>query len=213
MEQTKPEGSGDADAVGRFGLLASAICGRSLQVAPVEPGEQAWTDGATVFVDTAADAGDQLTALAVQASLLAAGSLHADIVRKIKRRPALAPRYLTIEGHRALAANEEVLPPPLRSLIDRHIASRAGSPDASLAVARSREAVPDPPAGFGTIRARNLLRAMKSAEKSESTGEHVPRREKGKPLEDIEDDEADDVEDPYSSPVGGGARSGSCSDG
>ena len=133
---------------------------------------------------------------------------NADIVRKIKRRPALAPRYLTIEGHRALAANEEVLPPPLRSLIDWHIASRAGSPDASLAVARSREAVSDPPAGFGTIRARNLLRAIKSAEKSGSTAEHVPRREKGKPLEDIEEDEADDVEDPFSSPVGGGGAIG-----
>ena len=99
-----------SDVLGRFDLLASALSGRELKVAPGEPGELAWTDGSKVFVDADASPRDQLEALAVQASLLAAGSLEPDVVRRLTRRPALARRYLAIEGHRALAANEHLLP-------------------------------------------------------------------------------------------------------
>jgi hypothetical protein len=107
-------------------LLASALSGRALRVAPGEPGEPAWTDGRSVFVDAGASARDRLEALAVQASLLAAGSLEPDVVRRLTRRPALARRYLAVEGHRALAASEDLLPPSLRSLIDRDLPTGCG---------------------------------------------------------------------------------------
>ena len=103
-------------ALERLGLLASAISGRALQVAPGEPGEPAWTDGRVVFVDADTSTREQLEAVAVQASLLAAGSLEPDVVRRLTRRPALARRYLAVEGHRALAAIEDLLPPSVRSL-------------------------------------------------------------------------------------------------
>ena len=103
----------------RFALLVSGIAGRTVDVAAVAPGERPWTDGTTVFVDAGASAADQIAALAVQASLIAAGSLEPRIVRRLSGRPALARRYLAVEGHRALAANSYLLPPRVRSLIDR----------------------------------------------------------------------------------------------
>src|SRR5689334_13145558 len=89
-----------ADGLARLGLLASALSAGPLQVAAQQSGERSWTDGATVFVDPGADARSRLQALAVQASLLAAGSLAPEVVRKLARRPALARRYLAVEGHR-----------------------------------------------------------------------------------------------------------------
>ena len=44
----------------RFRLIASAIAGRPVEVAPVEPGERPWTDGVTVFADADASPRDQL---------------------------------------------------------------------------------------------------------------------------------------------------------
>jgi nitric oxide reductase NorD protein len=152
--QEHPEASGK---LGRFRLLASGIAGRSLEVMPAAPGERPWTDGTTVFLDDGASALGQVAALAVQASLVAAGSLEPGVARRLAGRPTLTRRYLAVEGHRALTANEDLLPRPVRSLIDRHAAARADSPAASLALALGREAVADPPASFGAIRPRRLL--------------------------------------------------------
>ena len=44
----------------------------------------------------------------------------------------LARRYLAVEGHRALAANEDVLPPSVRRLVDRDRAPRVDTAEASL---------------------------------------------------------------------------------
>ena len=41
--------SEDADDPKRLALLASALAGRTVAVAPATPGEAAWTDGVTVF--------------------------------------------------------------------------------------------------------------------------------------------------------------------
>ena len=103
----------DGDGPQRLGLLASALAGRTVAVASGDRGEPAWTDGITVFVDAAEAArARQLESVTVQASLLAGGGLEPEVVRKLLRRPALARRYLAIEGQRALAANEELLPIP-----------------------------------------------------------------------------------------------------
>jgi nitric oxide reductase NorD protein len=195
------------DNVGRLSLLASALSGRTLQVAPVEHGVPTWTDGATVFVDAEASMRDQLAALAVQASLLTCGSLEADVVRRLYRHSGLTRRYLAVEGHRALSANDHVLPLSMRSLIDDEVAARSDSPAESLAVALSREPIADPPPVFGAIRARKLLAAKNRTGKLGATGEHVPRRQPDKVLPELDEEEsgdADDVVDPFSSPVGGG---------
>jgi hypothetical protein len=199
------------DGPQRLGMLASALAGRTVAVAPADPGEPAWTDGNTVFIDASTCAGRQLESVTVQASLLAGGGLEPDLVRKLIRRPALARRYLAVEGQRALAANEELLPFPARSLIDLDLAARADSPAGSLAVATGRDAIDDPPGSFGVIRPRNLLSTHAAAQRWEP-GVHAPRRESQKALAELEDatDEPDDedVMDPFSSPVGGGGAAG-----
>jgi nitric oxide reductase NorD protein len=197
------------DHLARLGMLASALSGRTLQVAPVESGEPAWTDGATIFVDAGATARQQLEALAVQASLLAAGSLEPKEVRRLKRRPKVARRYLAVEGHRALAANEDLLPPPVRVLLNSEVAARCDSPADSLAVALSRQPIPDPPECFGTIRARKLLADL--GKSSAAIGEHVGPQRRNQTLAELDEDDNDngaDVSDVFTSPIGGGGALG-----
>lgn len=199
------------DGPQRLTLLASALAGRTVVVASGAPGEPAWTDGITVFVDAEASAARQIEAVTVQASLMASGSLAPDLVGKLGRRSGLARRYLAVEGHRALAANDDLLPYAVRSLIDLDLASRTTSPSESLSVARARGDIPDPPASFGVIRARNLLTAHAAASHGESEIAHVPRRDAKKELADLDEDEGadgEDVDDPFSSPVGGGGAIG-----
>jgi nitric oxide reductase NorD protein len=194
------------DGPQRLALLASALAGRTVAVASAAPGEPAWTDGVTVFIDAAASASHQLESVMVQASLLASGGLAPDVVRKLVRRQALARRYLAIEAHRALASNDHLLPVAVRSLIDLDVARRAGSPAESLKVASGGGDFADPPASFGVIKARSLLAARAAADHAESKGGHAPRRESKKVLAELDDDAADaeDVMDPFSSPVAGG---------
>ncbi|OBA97156.1 nitric oxide reductase activation protein [Mycobacteriaceae bacterium 1482268.1] len=196
----------DADGPQRLGLLASALAGRTVVVVAGEPGEPAWTDGISVFVDPAESPRRQLEAVTVQASLLAAGALDPGIVRKLVRRPALAKKYLAVEGHRALAANEDLLPYPVRSLIDLGIAGRTDSPTASLELAGGTK-IAGPPASFGVIRARSLLASYASASHTDVAGAHDPHRKSPKELpelDDTDDIDGSDVMDPFSSPVGGG---------
>jgi hypothetical protein len=156
-----------------------------------------------VFVDAGASPREQLEALAVQASLLAAGSLDPGVVRRLARRSALARRYLAVEGHRALAEVGDLLPRRLRSLFDPDVAARVDSPAASLASALSREAIADPPGSFGAIRVRPLLATRDPAP---ARAQPEPRRQA---LAELADDEPDDdATDAFSSPVGGGGALG-----
>jgi hypothetical protein len=202
---------GNRDVLARLGLLASALSGRVLEVAAGEPGDPAWTDGTVVFVDPVASRRDQLETLAVQASLLSAGSLEPDVVCRLMRRPALARRYLAVEGHRALAAIEDLLPPSVRSRIDSDAAARTGSPAASLAVARSRDSIADPPDSFGTIRARHLLASLSRTERPATTRQRAPREQLNHLLAELAEDGDDNdgtAADLFSSPVGGGGALG-----
>lgn len=199
-----------SDGPERLSLLASAIASRALHVAPAELGEPAWTDGRVVFVDASIGTREQVEAVAVQASLLAAGSLDREVVRRLTQRPALARRYLAVEGHRALAAIEDLLPPSVRSLIDSDVAARFDSPAASLAAAISRKAIADPPDTFGTIRARHLLTSMNRADSSATPAQHGPRERHNHALAELAEDEDDDgtAADLFSSSVGGGGAFG-----
>jgi len=190
----------------RFALLVSGIAGRTLDVAAVAPGERPWTDGTTVFVDAGASATDQIAALAVQASLIAAGSLEPRIVRRLSGRPALARRYLAVEGHRALAANSYLLPPRVRSLIDRDIAARADSPLASLATALGREPIASPPQAFGAIDPKRLRAARDRLQATAPTPEDArrPRHDARRELDEhAGSDDFGRVPEPFSGSTGG----------
>ncbi len=202
----------DADRLHSLGMLASAFAGRAVAVDAQRPGEPPWTDGQTVFVDPSLPARTNLVAIAVQASMIAAGSLDPDVVRPLARHSRWAKRYLAIEGHRALVANADVLPRVLESLGDADIARRSNSPAESLSLASGNEAVDDPPPDFGVLRVGKLMtvaaRAAKQAE--QETPAHVPRGKQRQELDELDDGEVDDTDDPdlFTSPVGGGGSIG-----
>lgn len=191
-------------------MLASALACRDLSVDYAAAGVPAWTNGTVIFVDAAASFQTQLKALCVQSALLVAGSLDREVVKNFLRKPELAKRYLAVEGPRALAALEDVLPPLMRPLINRVIAARSDSPMASLNIALSREPLENPPPIFGVIRARELLAELqKTGGSTSDSGQHIPRQQPQKPLTELTDDSTeDDGEDFASSPVGGGGGLG-----
>ena len=189
-------------------MFASALAGRPVAVAELAPGELAWTDGQTIYVDAGARVRAKLKAIAVQASMIAAGSLAPDVMGPLVRHRRLARRYLAVEGHRAVVANSALLPGGLASVGNRDIASRSDSPAASLRIAEGKAAIDDPATEFGMIRAAKVL-----AECARATGRqdrpdtaHVPRRRGAHELEELDDGEVDDSDepDPFTSPVGGG---------
>lgn len=196
------------DRLPGLGMLASALAGRAVAVAEVGPGEPSWTDGQTIHVDAGASARGQLEAVAVQASMIAAGSLDPDVMRRLLRRPRVAKRYLAVEGHRALAANADLLPGVLTSLGDPDTARRSDSPAASLRIANGRGAIGDAAPEFGVIRAAKVLAACaRAAERRDKENpQHVPRRPATSELAELDDGETDDCDDPdmFTSPVGGG---------
>ena len=187
-------------------MLASALAGRPLAVAASAAGEPSWTDGQTVFVDPSARSRANLESVAVHASLIAADSLTPDVVDRLIRHPKLARRYLAVEGHRALVANDDLLPGVLTSLADREVAGRSDSAASSLSIAATKGELGDPPAGFGVIRAKKLAASIKRAEVDDAKAGHVARKEATGELEDLDEDAVDDTDDPdlFSSPVGGG---------
>lgn len=195
------------DRLQALGMFASALAGRPVAVAELPPGEPHWTDGQTIYLGAASASRKALEAIAVQASMIAAGSLAPDAVRPLVRHPRLARRYLAVEGRRALVRNAGLLPSVLASLCDRDIAGRSDSPAASLKVAEGRGAVGDPPPEFGVIRAGKVLALLsRVAEQHEETDpRHVPRG-RTRELQELDDALIDDSDDPdlFTSPVGGG---------
>ena len=199
------------DELHALGMFASSLAGRAVAVAELRSGEPPWTDGQTIYVDVHARTRAKLETLkivAVQASMLAAGSLDADVVRALVRHPRLARRYLALEGHRALVSNSDLLPGVLASFGNRDIAGRSDSPAASLSIAEGRAAIDDPAPEFGVIRAAKVLALCSKAtrEQDQAAPGHVPRGPGAKGLEELRDGEIDDSDDPdmFTSPVGGG---------
>ncbi len=167
----------DAERLHTAAVLASAIAGRSVTIGSQRPGDPPWTDGQTVFVDTSLPVRATLEAIAVQASMIAAGSLDPEIVRPLARHSRSAKRYLAVEGHRALVANADVLPRVLTSVGDPDIAQRSNSPADSLSLASGSTAIGDPPPEFGVIRANKVLAAgnRAAAQIDQEKPGHVPR--------------------------------------
>ncbi len=111
-------------------------------------GDGPWTDGEAIYINPSASAQFTLPAVAVQASLIAAGSLDPDVVRPIVRHPRLAKRYLAVEAHRALVLNAGLLPAAMLDLGNAEIAGRSDSATASLTLASTKAALADAPSIF-----------------------------------------------------------------
>jgi Mg-chelatase subunit ChlD len=197
---------GDEMDLGSLQFLASAVAGRSMEVAATRAGEQSWTDGTTMFLEGTDNPADWIRMLAVQGSLVASGSLEPDILGQLTRRPALTRRYLAVEGHRALFANEYVLPPFVCPLINRELAGSILTAAESLAWARSRNAIDEAPSVFGTIDVRRALASIRpTAEITLGRPMEVQRGRKLGALADLDECEEDEgnLGDLLVSPVGG----------
>jgi nitric oxide reductase NorD protein len=196
-----------AQTVDRLSLLASAIAGRSLEVVAGGSGEATWTDGRSVFVDPEAPRGEQLQQVVVQACLVCSDSLDIAILAKL-RKPVAARRYLSLEGHRALAALCDLLPGSIGPVIDGAVSKRTDSATSSLALALGPEEVPDPPSAFGRIRPRLVVAAPDSSTDGPGT-DPTPASGKQEVLRELEDEAGESpVVDFLSSPVGGGGPIG-----
>ncbi len=193
-----------------YRLLASAIAGRTVEVAAGIPHEAAWTDGSSIFLDPDLPVDQRLTSVVVQAALLGAGSLDLQVTTALVRRPKLGRRYLAIEGHRALQAHEALLPLQARLMVNRDVAMRSDSPATSLALAGGRDLIEEAPTVFGTIRPGHMRQSTQGLQQLDPVARHVPRRVAESELRDLDDadDEAGPVIDTLGSPVGGGGGLG-----
>lgn len=108
-------------------ILATAIAGRSVELAAAPAGARTWTDGRTIFLEPDVERRDQQRLLGVQASLLAGGSLDPEVVRELRGRRSLASRYLAAEGHRGRSQRRR--PPPVDALDGRPRPGRAARLD------------------------------------------------------------------------------------
>ena len=137
----------------RFRLLATHVAGRSVDVALVGHGAAAFTDGLVIYT-SAGDA--QREQVLVQSALLGAGSLAPHMVKSLRGRPALARRYLALEGRRVLADLARTLPLAAGLGIEGPTSSSAES----MEIASGRMPVEPPPEWFGVIKPSRLLSSM-----------------------------------------------------
>lgn len=201
--------SAQSDQLTGLSMLASVLAGWEFRVEFAAPGQPPWTDGKVIYITDAVHHRMQAAQTCVQAALLAAGSLDRAIIKQLARKPALARRYLAVEAHRALAANE-LLPESVSSLLTLNQMYVTGSALESLQVARSTQFIPEPPDIFGTIRPRELLATQVHEGSAPAAGQHIPRSQQPKPLQELSDqiNEDDDASADFSSPVGGGGGIG-----
>ncbi|WP_280269009.1 nitric oxide reductase activation protein NorD [Nocardia wallacei] len=157
----------DPNGPDRFRLLAAFVARRSVAVAQAPAGTAAYTDGRTIFVAADRSDAEQRSELLVQAALLGAGSLEPRLVKGLRRRPSVAHRYLSLEGRRVLAELADRV--PLAAALCSDSAVETATADESLAMARARGPVVEPPEWFGVIRPSRLL-----APGTRTTGELRP---------------------------------------
>lgn len=157
-------------------LLATFVAGRGLEVAAAPSGQPAYTDGHTIYVTEGASIVQMRREMLVQSALLGAGSLAPECLNAIGARPSTARRYLALEGWRVLADLAGRL--PLAATMGPGGGPRTATSAESLALARSRKPVHDPPVWFGVIRPRAVVPAA-AGPGAQSTDEEDSESEAG----------------------------------
>jgi nitric oxide reductase activation protein len=139
-----------------FRFLAEFLAGRPVDIAVAPAGDFAYTDGQVVFVSALADSDRRRREVLVQSALLGAGSLDGQYVKRLRARPALARRYLALEGHRVLAELGRRV--PLAAAVGPASPPSSASAEESLDIASGRTTVDPPPDWYGTIKPSRLIR-------------------------------------------------------
>lgn len=137
----------------RHDLLASAVAGRRIAVSAADG---AWSYGTrdAIHIRNGADV-SVAAEVVVQAALIAAGSLDADLARRLLGRRAARRRYLTLEVVRAVRRIEDVVPPEVMARALSHYAGPvSGGAWNSCHWALEGDAVPEAPTWFGELKWR-----------------------------------------------------------
>jgi nitric oxide reductase NorD protein len=149
--------------------LASAAAGVPLMVEP-SAGRPTHCDGRTVYVD-ASDRNTAINAALLHGVLVAAGSLEARLVGKLRGRPAAARRYLALEARRSALALDTMLPSGWAARTIPAKGATSGSAAESLRMALDqRVAVELLAEALGTVlpgRVRKMAAAGKAAARAE----------------------------------------------
>jgi Mg-chelatase subunit ChlD len=177
----------------RLRLVASAMAGRSVALEPAEEGASGYTDGRVVYLPAVAERNDVLAFLAVQGSLLAAGSLDPALMARMTGRAGVARRYLAVEGWRALAEMADRLPrlPIVEAAL--RVDHPSSSPEQSVELALGRRPLPDPPPVFGMIRPRMIRAAAEAVSAAAPTARDLVGDRPPDVLPEVDDDEAEDT--------------------
>ncbi|MHA3020738.1 VWA domain-containing protein [Mycobacterium sp. BMJ-28] len=142
----------------RFRLLATFVAGRAVDIGEAAAGEAAFTTGQVIFVATDRSAADQQREILLQSALLGGGSLDSQWIKALRARPAVAQRYLALEGRRVLTDLADRL--PLAADLAAGLTPAGGqdtaNPRESLDRARSRARIIEPPEWFGIIKPSRL---------------------------------------------------------
>ena len=169
----------------RFRLLATHIAGRPVDIATAP---EAHTNGRVVFVSDGASPERQRREVVLQSALIGAGSLQPALVHPLRARPALARRYLSVEGRRVLDELARTL--PLAAAVSPGHPETSSASE-SLDLARSRTRIADSPDWFGVLKPSALLGApAESAAAAEQDLHFTFER-----LPDDEDDKNDEDDD------------------
>lgn len=145
----------DPNGPERFRLLATYIAGRSVGIAELPAGGAPYTNGQIVFISGGGTDTEQRREVLVQSALLGAGSLDPALMRSLRGRPSAARRYLALEGHRVLTELAERL--PLAAGLGFDGEPRTATAADSLAAAKGKMKVAEPPEWFGTIKPSQLV--------------------------------------------------------
>jgi len=171
----------------RFRFVATFIAGTPVDVTEAPAGQPAHTDGEVIYVSAGGSTAQHRREMVLQSALLGAGSLNRQSVKALRGRPATARRYLAVEGHRVLAELAGRL--PLAAALCPEGEPRTASIAESLALARSRSGVDDPPDWFGVIKPTRL-HASATARGSTATDDDLSLDVAGHPEHDDGDDDS-----------------------
>ncbi|MFI5717536.1 nitric oxide reductase activation protein NorD [Nocardia sp. NPDC051750] len=174
----------------RFRLLATFLAGRSVAVAAAPVGQAAHTDGNAVFVSAGCSRTRQRSEVLVQCALLRAGSLDQGVIKGLRGRPRIARRYLALEGRRGLTELARCV--PSAAALGPYGEAQTATVDESLALARGKAVIADPPEWFGVIEPARLL---KSGRGPSSRATDKDLRLEFDLLEQLEPERDDDDED------------------
>lgn len=149
----------DDKRVAGFAMLGSAIAGLRVSVSVIDDAAgPTYTDGRTIFLTRSGWRFDAHLQIAIQAAMIAAGTLDAAVMNRLVGYPRIARRYLYLEARRAVRHSDDLMP---RRLADKLAGNWLGpsseSPAQSLELACSRCRVPEAPESFGSIRPLKLV--------------------------------------------------------